>query len=152
MTGYRVGFAYADEGIIDHMLKVHDALVICAPAISQKGAIAALKGSDESVQDFVEKLSLNRDMMCRELDSLSHFFAYQKPLGAYYILAKVKHQNFQDSFNLALRILHEAHVIVIPGAAFGPTGEGHVRFSFAGQPENIAEGFQRLRTWIDKNE
>jgi len=151
MTGYRVGFAYADEGLIDHMLKVHDALVICAPAISQKGAIAALKGSDASVKEFSQKLSQNRDAMCRELDSLSHFFAYQKPMGAYYILAKVKHQNYQDSFDLALRILNEAHVIVIPGAAFGPQGEGHVRFSFAGQPENIQKGFERLRIWIEKN-
>ncbi|MBI4272909.1 pyridoxal phosphate-dependent aminotransferase [Candidatus Uhrbacteria bacterium] len=151
MTGYRVGFAYADEGIIDHMLKVHDALTICAPAISQKGAIAALKGSDESVKRFSQKLSENRSMMCVELDTISNFFEYQKPMGSYYILAKATHQKFQDSFDLALRILNEAHVIVIPGAAFGPTGEGHVRFSFAGHPENIAEGFQRLRSWIEKN-
>ncbi len=152
MTGYRVGFAYANEGIIDHMLKVHDALTICAPAISQRGAIAALKGQDNSVLNFVQSLSNNRLKMCQELDTLSNFFEYQKPMGAYYILVKVKHQNHQNSFELALRILNEAHVIVIPGAAFGPRGEGHVRFSFAGLPENIAEGFQRLRIWIDKNE
>ncbi len=149
MTGYRVGFAYADEGIIDHMLKVHDALTICAPAISQKAAIAALRGSEESVQDFREKLTANRDAMCRELDTLSNFFEYQKPKGAYYILAKVRRPNI-DSFQLALRMLNEARVVVIPGAAFGPQGENHVRFSFAGVPEKIQEGFQRLRSWVEK--
>lgn len=149
MTGYRVGFAYADEGIIDHMLKSHDALTICAPAISQKAAIAALQNPQTNVEDFIKKLSANRDAMCKELDELSNFFEYQKPKGAYYILAKVKNSSL-DSFQLALRILNEAHVIVIPGAAFGPQGEHHIRFSFAGLPEKIQEGFQRLRNWIEK--
>lgn len=143
MTGYRVGFAYADEGIIDHMLKVHDALQICAPAISQKAAMAALRGPQTSVRDFVKKLSENRRLMCRELDKLSDYFEYQKPMGAYYIMVKVKKPKM-NSFKLALKILREARVITIPGAAFGPSGEGHLRFSFAGRPEDIREGFRRL--------
>jgi aminotransferase len=147
MTGYRVGFAFADSGIIDHMLKVHDALMICAPAISQKAAIAALKGKQNSVAEFVAKLSKNRELMCRELNKLSDYFEYQKPLGAYYIMVKYKKIKM-DSFNLALKILKEARLITIPGAAFGPSGEGHLRFSFAGSPQEIREGFKRLRQWI----
>ena len=171
MTGYRVGFAFADEGIIDHMLKVHDALVICAPAISQRAAIAGLSGPQDSVSEFVEKLSQNRDIMCQKLDELKDFFEYQKPMGAYYILAKYKNLPFGqnlvsryarnklsetcgersrtiNSFELALKILREACVITIPGAAFGPNGEGHLRFSFAGSPQEIEEGFQRLSSWL----
>lgn len=150
MTGYRIGFAFADEGIIDHMLKVHDALQICAPAISQKAAVAALKGSQASVRYEVKELNRNRRLMCRELDKLSDIFEYQKPMGAYYILVKVKRPKV-NSFKLALKILNEAHIIVIPGAAFGPSGEGHLRFSFAGEPEKIKEGFRRLREWLAKN-
>ncbi|MBI2483939.1 pyridoxal phosphate-dependent aminotransferase [Candidatus Uhrbacteria bacterium] len=148
MTGYRVGYAYADKGIIDHMLKVHDALTICAPAISQKAAIAALAGPQDSVQDFREKLAENRKNMCQNLDTLSDSLSYQKPRGAYYILAKILHPELQDSFQTALRILNEARVIVIPGAAFGPQGEGHVRLSFAGEPNQIPEGFRRLAAFF----
>ncbi|MBI4250702.1 pyridoxal phosphate-dependent aminotransferase [Candidatus Uhrbacteria bacterium] len=148
MTGYRVGYAYADEGIIDHMLKVHDALTICAPAISQKAAIAALAGPRDSIQEFREKLAANREAMCGELDNLSDAFSYQKPNGAYYILAKIIHPALRDSFQTALRILNEAHVVVIPGAAFGPQGEGHLRFSFAGEPQQIPEGFRRLQNFL----
>ncbi len=146
MTGYRIGFAFADEGIIDHMLKVHDALVICAPAISQKAAIGALKGNQESVSDFVSKLSENRDLMCSHLDELSDYFEYQKPKGAYYIMVKYKKLKM-DSFKVSLKILKEAKVITIPGDAFGPSGKGYLRFSFACSPKEIEEGFRRLKNW-----
>ncbi len=149
LTGYRVGYGFADEGIIDHMLKVHDALAICAPAISQKAAIAALKGPHEPVAEAMRIFSENRDAMMKELDSLSTWLSYEKPMGAYYILVKVKAPNI-DSFKLALRILREARVIVVPGGAFGPEGENHIRFSFAGRPELIREGFTRLRAWLTK--
>jgi len=148
MTGYRVGYAFADEGIIDHMLKVHDALQICAPAISQKGAIAALKGPQKSVRDSVEILSKNREIMCDELNKLGKFVEYQKPMGAYYIMVRVKKPKM-NSFKLALKILREARVVTIPGAAFGPSGEGYLRFSFAGRPEEIKEGFERLNKWLN---
>lgn len=153
MTGYRIGYAFSDSGIIDHMLKVHDALAICAPAISQKAVIAALKdkeNSEKSVKEITEKMSQNRKQMLEELDKMSDIFEYQKPMGAYYIMAKVKKPK-GSSFRMAVDILNEAHVIVIPGGAFGPRGEGYLRFSFAGDPKNIREGFKRLRKWFDKN-
>lgn len=152
MTGYRVGYAFADSGIIDHMLKVHDALAICAPAISQKAVITALKdrkNSEKSLKDLISKMTRNRKLMCDELDKLSDYLEYQKPMGAYYILVKVKSPRISDSFKLSLKILNEARIIVIPGAAFGPTGEGHIRFSFAGKPENIKIGFERLKKWLE---
>lgn len=149
LTGYRVGYAFSNEGIIDHMLKVHDSLAICAPAISQKAAIAAMKGPKEFVIEAVQKFTENRTAIMHELDTLSEIFSYQKPQGAYYILAKVNVPNI-DSFKLALKILYEARVIVIPGAAFGPEGENHLRFSFACPPENIGKGFARIREWAEK--
>lgn len=147
MTGYRIGFAFADKGIIDHMLKVHDALMICAPAISQKAAIAALKGDQGSVAEFIDKFSSNRDLICKNLDELSDYFEYQKPVGAYYIMVKYKKTKI-DSFNFALKMLREARVITIPGDAFGPSGKMHLRFSFACSQEEIIEGFKRLKNWI----
>jgi aminotransferase len=135
------------------MLKFHDALTICAPAISQEAAITALSDrqkSRETVKEVIKKLTFNRKLMCQKLDELADFFEYQKPQGAYYILAKYDLDAFNkmNSFDLALKILYETQVITIPGAAFGPTGEGHLRFSFAGLPEEIEEGFERLSEWI----
>ena len=146
LTGYRVGYAFADEGIINHMLKVHDALAICSPAISQKAAISALKGPQDLVTEFVKKLTENRNLMCQQLDQMSDIFEYQRPKGSYYIMVKYKKPTTKiGSFKLALDILYQVHLITIPGAAFGPTGEGYLRFSFAGEPENILEGFRKLR-------
>lgn len=148
LTGYRIGYVFAEQGIFDHMLKVHDALQICAPAISQKAAMAALRGGQEIVGEFVKKLEENRQLICEKLDELSDFFEYQKPEGAYYILAKYKKPQM-PSMELAVKILQEARVVTIPGAAFGPAGEGHLRFSFACSPEEIVEGFRRLRAWVE---
>jgi aminotransferase len=148
LTGYRVGYAFAEKGIMDHMLKVHDALAICAPTISQKAVIAALQGDQKSVAEFAEKLTQNRELMCQKLDELSNFFAYQKPEGAYYILAQYKAQI--SSAELAVKILREAKIVTIPGIAFGPYGEGHLRFSFACSPEEIVEGFRRLSLFMGR--
>ena len=147
LTGYRVGYAFADQGFIDHMLKAHDAFAICAPAISQKAAMTALRGNQQSVAELVEKLTVNRELMCQKLDELSDFFEYQKPEGAYYILAKYKNIDM-SSVELAVKILKEAKVVTIPGIAFGPAGEGYLRFSFACSPEEIEEGFRRLGEWF----
>jgi len=146
LTGYRVGYAFAEEGIISQMMKVHDALAICAPAISQKAAISALKGPQTSVADFVQRLADNRERMCGRLDRLSSIFSYQKPMGAYYILVKYDLPEY-DSRQLAIKMLEETHLVVIPGEAFGPTGEGHLRFSFGCTPQDIDEGFDRLEKW-----
>lgn len=149
MTGYRVGYAFSDEGIIDHMLKVHDALAICAPAISQKAAIQALTGPQDNVQDFIQGFTSNRALLMKELDTLPGVLSYQAPKGAYYIFVAYKIPDM-NSFDLALRLLNEAKIVVIPGGAFGPTGEGHLRFSFAGHPDFIHEGFERIREWTKK--
>ncbi|MFA5746587.1 MAG: pyridoxal phosphate-dependent aminotransferase [Candidatus Paceibacterota bacterium] len=146
LTGYRVGYAFAEEGIISQMMKIHDALAICAPAISQKAAIAALKGTQTPVADFVRGLAENREKMCARLDRLNNIFSYQKPMGAYYIFVKYNLPKY-DSRRLAIKILNEAHLAVIPGEAFGPTGEGHLRFSFGCTPQDIDEGFDRLEKW-----
>lgn len=150
MTGYRVGYGFAEEGIIDHMLKTHDALAICAPAISQKAAIQALTGPQDNVAYFVKGFTENRSSMMKRLDALSSHFSYHAPKGAYYIFVRYTMPGI-DSFNLSLRLLREAHVITIPGAAFGPTGEGCLRFSFAGKPALIDEAFNRIEQWLKRN-
>jgi aminotransferase len=147
MTGWRIGYVFASEGILDQMMKIHDALAICAPTISQYAALAALQGPQECVVEIRQALQQRRDLTCRRLDALARWFSYVQPQGAYYLMARY-HGFDVDSVTFALRLLNEARVVTIPGGAFGPTGEHHVRLSFGGTEEEINEAFDRLEGWV----
>jgi len=153
MTGWRVGYMYAPTRIIDQVLKVHDAFAICAPTISQYAALAALRETngkdgkgDESIRALVQALRARRELTCQRLDRLTTLFSYQKPKGAYYIFPKILRSGM-SSMELALALLNEAKVITVPGEGFGPTGEGHIRFSFGGTEDVINEAFNRIEQW-----
>lgn len=147
MTGWRVGYVYASEEILDQMMKIHDAMSICAPTVSQLAALAALQGPQDCVEQIRAALTRRRDLICARLDRLPDAFGYVKPRGAYYLMARYRFPG-TDSMTFALRLLHEARVIGIPGAAFGPDGENHIRFSFGGAEEQIEEAFDRMERWF----
>lgn len=147
MTGWRVGYVYAPGRILDQIMKIHDAVAICAPSLSQYAALAALQGPQECVAAIKTVLQRRRDLACERLDRLKGFLDYVKPQGAYYLMARCRIPGI-DSMTLALRLLHEARVISIPGAAFGPTGENHIRLSFGGADAEINEAFDRMERWL----
>lgn len=150
MTGWRVGYMYASSTVIAQALKVHDAAVICAPTISQFAALAALTSENtDGEADLKEVLRSRRDVLCAHLDGLPDLFDYVKPSGAYYVLARYLKTDL-DSESFALKVLHEARVITIPGRAFGPNGEGYIRFSYGGTEEEINNAFDRIRQWNSK--
>lgn len=148
MTGWRVGYVYASEGVLDQIMKVHDAVAICAPTVSQIAALAALEGPQECVADIRRALEGRRNLICSGLDRLHAHLSYVRPQGAYYLMARMR-QAGTSSMDLALRLLYEARVITIPGAAFGPEGEGHIRLSFGGVEADIEEAVKRMETWFD---
>ena len=148
MTGWRVGYVYAAEGVLDQIMKIHDAVAICAPSLSQHAALAALEGPQDCVAEIKAALQRRRDLVCERLNQLEDFFGYVKPEGAYYLMARYKLPDV-DSMTFALRLLHEARVITIPGAAFGPTGENHIRISFGGAESELNEAFDRIEQWLN---
>ncbi len=89
MTGWRVGYVYAAEGILDQIMKIHDAVAICAPTLSQYAALAALQGPQDCVAEIRTALQQRRDLTCGRLD-VRRFFDYVKPHGAYYLMARYK--------------------------------------------------------------
>ncbi len=149
MTGWRVGGVTADASLLDHIMKVHDAATICAPTPSQHAALAALQGPQDCVDHFKGELQKRRDLICSRLDRLGTWFAYVRPQGAYYLMARF-HAQPLDSMELALRLLREARVITIPGGAFGPQGDGHVRLSFGGTEEQLHQAMDRIESWLDE--
>ncbi len=158
MTGWRVGYLHSDESVVKEIAKVHDSLVTCAPVISQYAAMGALEMGDKDVKRFVNDFKEHRDLICSRLDKLSNVFSYAKPNSAYYVFpsfaphfAKATRGKKAmdgkpkiDSWEFALNLLNKAQVAVVPGIAFGPNGEGHIRFNFGRSKEDINRAFDRI--------
>jgi len=148
MTGWRIGFVHSDEQNISEIVKVHDSLVTCSPVISQYAAIGALDFADREVEKFRQEYRLRRDLICQHLDELSHFFSYQKPNSSYFVFPKILRR--KDSWRFALDLLEEAQVAVVPGLAFGPSGEGHIRLSFGRSEKDINEAMRRIKQYFNE--
>ena len=148
MTGWRIGYLLADEEILAQVKKAHIPFSICAPVASQYAAIAALKGSQECVEEFRQHYLKTRDLMCERLDSLNTIFQYCKPDGSYLMFPKILGSRGNDSFEFCKNLLKEAKVSATPGIAFGPTGENHIRFSFCVPEEMINIAFDRMEKYL----
>ena len=157
MTGWRIAYLATHQDLAKKILAVHDALVTCAPVVSQFAAQAALELANEEVALFKKYFQKRRDLICKRLDKLNYVFEYQKPDGAYFVFPKVKEEIMQkitgkngDSWRFAIELLEKAKVAVVPGAAFGPSGENHVRMCFGRSEEDINEAFDRMEEFFGK--
>ncbi|HCM37797.1 MAG: Aspartate transaminase [Candidatus Gottesmanbacteria bacterium GW2011_GWB1_43_11] len=142
MTGWRVGYVLARPETIKLIAKTHDALVGCAPKISQRAALAALTGPQEVVAKYGQIFKNRRDLAVQLLSQLNDDFTFAVPEGAYYIFPKYK-LNI-SSINLAEQILERVGLGVVPGSIFGKSGEGHLRLSFAVEDEILRQGIAKL--------
>ena len=114
--------------------------------VSQYAAIAALEYGEAHIAAFRRAFKERRDRTLEHLDALSYIFDYQKPEGAYFVFPRVKDivPWARDSRRLAHRLLEEAKVAVVPGVAFGPSGEAHLRLNFGRELADIDTAFERL--------
>lgn len=143
MTGWRVAFAVTDASIMSEILKVHDALVTCAPVVSQYAALAALELASNDIALIRTAFQQRRDRMCKHLDAMNTIFTYQFPTASYFVFPRLR-DTAKNSLSVAMEYLERAHVAVVPGSAFGPAGEHHLRLCFGRTPEDIDEAFRRL--------
>lgn len=149
MTGWRVAYLQGDEKVVREILKVHDSLVTCAPVISQYAALGALEAGEEYVTNYRKEYAGRRDLMCRHLDGLQDYLEYVRPSSAYFTLPKI--HGCTDSLALAKDILEKVHLATVPGVAFGPSGEGHLRLSFGRTAADIDEGCRRLAHYFKQS-
>lgn len=154
MTGWRVGYLHSDKSIVKEILKVHDSLVTCAPVISQYGAMGALEMGDKDLEWMNGEYKKRRDLICRHLDELPQVFSYVRPESAYFVFPKIlldeidyENADCPESFSwkFSLWLLEKARVAVVPGIAFGPNGEKHIRMSFGRSERDINEAFRRIK-------
>ena len=154
MTGWRIAFLATHQDLAKKILAVHDTLVTCAPVVSQFAAQAALEMAQEDVKKFKDYFQKRRNLICKRLDKLENVFEYQKPDSAYFIFPRIKDEILRrvakngGSWQFALELLEKAKVAVVPGAAFGPSGENHIRMCFGRSEEDINEAFERMEKFF----
>jgi aminotransferase len=155
MTGWRIAFLATHQELAGKILAVHDALVTCAPVVSQFAALAALEMAEEDVAGFKEYFRKRRDLICKRLDKLNRVFSYQKPDSAYFVFPRIKEEVLRKiagsggSWKFALELLEKAKVAVVPGVAFGPSGENHIRMCFGRSEKDINLAFDRLEKFFE---
>ncbi|MBS3063256.1 MAG: pyridoxal phosphate-dependent aminotransferase [Candidatus Diapherotrites archaeon] len=147
MTGWRCGYVHAEEGLINQLLKLHDALCICAPLTAQYAALAALTGPQDCVSHFRGEIAQRARLVEKRMAELPRFSS-QPLAGAYYAFPRVA--GLRDSVGYCLELLHGAKVVTVPGSAFGPTGEGHIRLSYCMEENVIDQAFDRIQQFEKK--
>lgn len=147
MTGWRIGYIVADKKLIAQIFKVHDSLVTCPTAVSQYAALQALEGDQSMVEEYKKAFEKRRKIVLDEL-SKTDKISVVVPEGAYYAFIKINEE--VDDYDLALQLLREAKIAVVPGSAFGLGGENHLRISFGGDEKLLKEGLQRLVRFMEK--
>lgn len=146
MTGWRIGFLFAPEGITKHILKVHQYNISCATSIAQKAALAAVTtGIDDALVMKKEYLK-RRDYVFKRLSAMG--LDAVKPDGAFYFFVKIPDTIALSSFDFALKLVQETKVAVVPGSAFSEYGEGYFRLSFACSMELLELGLNRLEQYL----
>ena len=151
MTGWRVGFALGDKTLLSNMLNLQSHSTSNPTSISQKAAVEALRGSQDSVQTMLAEYQRRRDKIVAGLRAIPGITCAM-PKGAFYVYPNVgaylRKNGIGNCKVLVDRLLEEAHVAVVPGPGFGT--DEHVRLSYATSQENIEEGLQRMKKFFSE--
>lgn len=147
MTGWRLGYACAVPEIIKQMTKIHQFAIMCAPTISQYAAIEALKNGDPDVKTMKEAYNQRRRFLMKSFEEMG--LSCFEPFGAFYVFPCIKKFNM-SSEEFAMKFLEEENVAVVPGSAFGDSGEGFLRISYAYSIENLKVAMEKLSKFISR--
>ncbi len=149
MTGWRLGYAAAPKEILRQMLKIHQFAIMCAPTTSQYAAVSALKNGDDDVAAMREAYDQRRRYLVHALREMG--LECFEPYGAFYVFPSIKKFGM-TSDDFATRLLREEKVAVVPGTAFGDSGEGFLRLSYAYSLESLKEALDRIRRFVERLE
>lgn len=147
MTGWRLGYACGPKEIIEQMVKIHQYAIMCAPTTSQYSAVEALKKGDDDVKLMRESYNQRRRFLMNAFKEMG--LECFEPYGAFYVFPSIKEFGM-TSEEFAMKFLEEEHVAVVPGTAFGDSGEGFLRISYAYSIENLKRAMERLKRFVEK--
>jgi len=146
MTGWRLGWSFWPENLVEHVNKLLINSVSCVNAAAQFAGIAALDGPDDSIHKMMDKFSQRRKLIHDGLNSLPGIEC-SLPGGAFYAFPKVIGTGM-DGTEFCKRAMHEAGVAIVPGTAFGKTCKDYVRFSFAASQDNISNALENIKKML----
>jgi aminotransferase len=145
MTGFRIGYACAPPALTEAMLRVHQYSMLCASITSQQAALEALERGANDVATMREQYRLRRNFIVKSLNELG--LPCHVPKGSFYVFPSIRGTKM-SSREFAVRLLETERVAVVPGDAFGPGGEGHVRASFCAPMPDLEKAVERMRRFL----
>jgi aminotransferase len=148
MTGWRVGYLAAPAGILEGIVKIHQYGIMSAPTTAQDAALVALTTGEADVERMRAEYDRRRRLLVDGLNRLG--LRTFEPRGAFYAFPQITSTGF-DSDTFAQRLLEEERVAVVPGNAFGPSGEGHVRACYATAYEQLEEALVRIGRFAERH-
>ena len=148
MTGWRLGYALAPASIMKQMIKIHQYVIMCAPTPAQYAALEALRHGQNDVVTMREDYDDRRKFMLGEFKRIG--IPCFEPKGAFYLFPYIGNYG-KSSEQFCLELLEQEKLIVVPGNAFGDSGEGFIRVSYASSVEELADGIERLERFVKKN-
>lgn len=147
MTGWRLGYAMGPEDIIKQMTKIHQFCIMCAPTTSQYAAVEALKNGDKDIAMMKEAYDERRRYLLDRFKKMG--MPCFTPRGAFYVFPDIRSFGM-SSEEFCLKLLEEEKVVVVPGDAFGKSGEGFVRVSYAYSLEDLKRALDRVENFLKR--
>ncbi len=146
MTGWRLGWAAAPKEIMEQMLKIHQYAIMCAPTASQYAAIEAVKNGDEDIARMREQYNYRRKVIVDGFNKMG--LSCFEPEGAFYVFPSIQSTGLTSN-DFAEKLLKSQKIAVVPGTAFGNSGEGFIRCSYAYSIANINEALERIDRFVN---
>ena len=148
MTGWRLGYAAGPEPIIKVMTKIHQSCIMSAPTTSQYAAITALRQCDDQIEMMRDEYNRRRRYVVKTLNEMG--LTCFEPRGAFYVFPSIQISGL-SSEEFCERLLREKEVAIIPGDAFGASGEGYARISYAYSVDHLETAMRRIRAFLQEN-
>ena len=148
MTGWRLGYACGPEPIIKIMTKIHQSAIMSAPTTSQYAAITALRQCDDQIEMMRDEYNRRRRYVVKALNDMG--LTCFEPRGAFYVFPSIQISGLTSS-EFCEQLLREKEVAIIPGSAFGASGEGYARISYAYSVDHLQTAMKRIREFLTEH-
>lgn len=145
MTGFRIGYACASSKVIEAMTKIHQYTMLCAPITGQLAAVEALQNGFKSTQEMKQEYNRRRRFIVKALNDIG--LRCHMPHGAFYVFPSIKSTGL-TAIDFARELLMKEKVALVPGVAFGPSCENHIRISYASSYEDLKEAIVRIERFL----
>lgn len=147
MTGWRIGYAAGPRELIEPLVKLHQYMVMCAPTLSQFAAIEAMRNGDEDVKMMRNEYNMRRRYLVDRLNAMG--LSCFEPEGAFYAFPCIRSTGL-TSEEFCEKLIYAKQVAVVPGSAFGDSGEGFIRISYSYSLKHITEALNRIEAFLEE--